>query len=133
MKRRHSSVEPGTITGIAEATAERVRLSGEILKELPFALARNEKMQQKFRLGVLSMLAKIQATVTAIHGAQLVFARKWEPGVEEKVEEDAKGAEELIARMADKIGLAMVRHIYGESEPQASKGDARRKWSDWEI
>ena len=76
MKRRHSSIEPGTITGIAEATAERVRLGGEILKELPFALARNEKVQHRFRLSVLSMLAKIQATVTAIHGLQLVLARK---------------------------------------------------------
>ena len=41
-----------------------------------------------------------------MHGAQLVFARKWEP-FEQKVEEDARGAEELTNKMADRIGLVM--------------------------
>jgi len=45
------------ITGIPEATAERVRLGGEILKALAHAVAANEEAQRRFR-AVLIMLGR---------------------------------------------------------------------------
>ena len=73
MKRHRLKADrsPGTITGIAEATAERVRLGGDVLNAMAHAIAANEEAQRKFRGAVLALLAKIQVTLTEVQGAQL--------------------------------------------------------------
>ena len=55
MKRHRSNAgqESGTITGIEEVTAERVRLGGDVLNVMAFAVAGNEETQQKFRTALL--------------------------------------------------------------------------------
>jgi hypothetical protein len=117
---------------LAGAVAERSRLNKELLIALANAVGRNERVQQKFRYTVVSRLARIEATVGAIHGFQLAL-RKWEPAFEEKVERDAKASEEFIARHEMEHGLRMIRYIYGPDEAPTAPGGRRRKWSGWEI
>jgi hypothetical protein len=134
MKRHRLKADrsPGTITGIAEATAERVRLGGELLQALANAVAANEKTQQKFRFVVLSRLATIETVVKMIHGGQIA-TRPWEPGLEEKIESHAKAAEEYIPRGSEELGQAMVKYIYGEQQEQGPRRGKGRAGSDWEI
>jgi hypothetical protein len=53
--------------------------------------------------------------------------------VKERIDERAAAGEEFISQKSDKLGLKMVRYIYGESEGQGARRDRRRKWSDWVI
>ena len=62
---------------MAEATAERVRLGGDILIALAHAVAANEKTQRRFRTAVLIRLSKIETMLTEVQGAQLV--QLWPP------------------------------------------------------
>jgi hypothetical protein len=70
-------------------------------------------VQRKFRYAVVSRLARIEATVGAIHGLQIVLSlRQGDPAFRDKVEEDAKAAEEFIARNEKEHGLRMIRYIH---------------------
>jgi hypothetical protein len=137
MKRHRLEADrsPGTITGIAEATAERVRLGGEVLNAMAHAIAASEEVQRKFRGAVLALLSKIQVTLTEVQGAQL--ADLWAPGrmTDEKRAEYLRDVEERISTKSNEVGIGMVKYIYGFGEhpsPAARRGK-RRDWSDWEI
>lgn len=82
---RRNRADAGTITGITEATAERVRLGGDILIALAHAVAANEETQRTFRTAVLAQLSRIQSWVEMIHGAQIVETHISEPGADEKI------------------------------------------------
>jgi hypothetical protein len=56
---RRNRADTGTITDIAEATAERVRLGGEVLNALAHTVAANEEAQRRFRTAVLIRLSRI--------------------------------------------------------------------------
>ena len=102
MKRHRSNTgqESGTITGISEVTAERVRLGGDVLNALAFAVAANEETQQKFRTAVLVSLSRIEAFVSAIHGLQIVQGR-WRDQIDTaKVEEEAEASGKFISKKA---------------------------------
>jgi len=131
MKRSRS--DSGTITGITEATAERVKLGGELLQALAHEVAENEKAQRRFRCVVLNTLSKIQTAVNMIHGAQIVEAHGFKPGHEERVREHAKATEEYISQNGHNLGLKMVKYIYNEHQAPPARHDRRRKWSDWVI
>jgi hypothetical protein len=63
----------------------------------------------------------------------LVESQPWGPGHEEKKSERAKASEEFISQKSDKLGLAMVRYVYGEGEELGARRGRRRRSSDWEI
>ncbi|HEV2392214.1 MAG TPA: hypothetical protein VG146_07600 [Verrucomicrobiae bacterium] len=131
MKERHSTKERGTITGIAETTAERVRSICEDLKAQ--AVAKNEQTQRKFRYAVLVRLSRIETIVHMIHGAQIVEAQGLRPGYEERAREAVGNAERYVSQHTHDLYMNMVSFIYGkEAEPVASR-DRRQKWSGWEI
>lgn len=137
MKRNRLKVgrSSGTITGITEATAERVRLGGEILKAMAHAIAANEDAQRRFRGAVLAMLSKIHITLTEVQGAQL--ADFWAPGrvTDEKRAEYLREVEDRISTKSSEVGLKMIKYIYGfEEQPSpAARRGRRQDWSDWEI
>src|SRR5437867_4515705 len=110
---RRSRAETGTITGIAEATAERVGLSGEILKAMAEAMAANEKLQRRFRNAVLIRLTRIETVVQMVHGAQINEAsRPGHPGSDEKAAQLTKMAEQFAEQHSDELGLSMIKYIY---------------------
>ena len=115
-RRSKNTGSPETITGIAEATAERVRLGGELLQVLAKAVADNEKAQRRFRTAVLIRLSKIETMVQMIHGGQIAELHRSKPGSEEKIDEHTKAAEEFISKHSDELGLKMVKYIYGGAE-----------------
>ena len=121
---------------MAEATAERVCLGGDILIALAHAVAANEETQRRFRAAVSIRLSKIETMLTEVQGAQLV--QLWPP---RKVSDEQRGkylqeVEQRISKASDELGLKMVKYIYGEpeqpEEPGARHG-RRRNWYSWEI
>jgi hypothetical protein len=122
----------GDITGIAEATAERVRLGGELLQALAHAVARNEKTQQRFRTAVLMRLSRIEAIATLTYVAEVGAPLRNYPYYEEKLTEDAIKAEEFISQNSEKVFLQMMKYIYEEPETPHTPGKRRRKPQDEE-
>ncbi len=118
---------------MAEATAERVRLGGDILIALAHAVAANEKTQRRFRYTVINKLSRIEALLGLVHVSQLARDQRPEPYYEEKLREDAKAAEEYVSQKSCEAGLAMVKYMYAESEEPRAPRAGRRKWSGWEI
>jgi hypothetical protein len=125
--KKHDS---GTITGIAEATAERVRLGGELLQALAHAVARNEKTQQRFRTAVLMKLSRIEAMAQLTYVAQVGEPLRNRPYYEEKLKEEAIHAEEFISQNSEKVCLQMMKYIYEEPEAPSVRGKRgrKRKW-----
>src|SRR5436190_4863353 len=126
---RRNRADTGTITGIAEATAERVRLGGELLQSLAIAVATSEKAQQRFRAMVLSRLARIEAMLADVQGCQLV--EYWRPG---KVTEEQRAiylreVEERVSKSSHEMGIKMVRYVYGGETAVDPQPKAQRKRS----
>ena len=128
MKRNRT--ETGTITGIAEATAERVRLSGEILQALARAVAANQKAQRKFRTTVLIMLSRIEAIANMTYVAQMRAPYHNQPYFHDKLMEEAKHAEQFVSQQTDKTVPQIIKYIYDDAEKLLPKSKTRRKWSD---
>lgn len=122
----------GLVMDIAKTTAERVRLTGDLLKELTSGLVENDKVQRRFRYAVLRCLTKIELTVKMIHGSQIVQAQGTKPGYEERIAEDVKATDEFISQKTEEMSLKMVKYIYGGDESGARTGKQRTQ-PDWEI
>jgi len=118
---------------MAEATAERVRLGGDILIGLAHAIARNEQTQQRFRFAVVNKLARIEARLGMVHVSQLAREQQPVQYVETKLLEDSQAAEEHVSRTSYEAGLAMLKYIEGAEEEADVPTRARRNWSGWEI
>jgi hypothetical protein len=119
---------------MAAATAERVKL--DLLIGLANALAANEEVQRRFRIVVLQRLSRIETAVESVHGLQIVQGQDWQPGFEEKARKLARDTEEFISKRSHKLGIEMIKYIYGGSEPTARSRPVRGRrlrWSDWEI
>ena len=116
---------------LAEVITERTRMNLELLQQLALAVAANEKAQRRFRNAVLIRVSTIEVMVQIIHGAQIAEAHNCLDS--EKMRKHAEDADEFISQKSNKLGLAMVKYIYGESGEPGLRRDRRRKWSDWEI
>jgi hypothetical protein len=114
--RRSSDPITNMAATVAEVTAERIRMNKELLQELAFAVAANERAQRRFRTAVLIRLSRIETIAQMVHGAQIVETHHSKPGFEEKVSEHAKDAEEFISQHSDELGLKMVKYVYDEPE-----------------
>ena len=71
--------------------------------------------------------------LTEVQGAQL--AEYWAPGraSDEQRAGYLREVEERISKASNKLGLKMVKYIYGQSEEPDGRRGRRRKWADWEI
>ncbi len=112
---------------------ELSKMNFNILTQLVPWLDANEKGQRKFRTAVLIRLAKIETMLTEVQGCQL--AQCWPPGrvTEEQRKNYLQELEERVSNASERLGLKMVRYIYGESGEANIPHDRRRKWSNWEI
>ena len=126
---RRNRADTGTITGIAEATAERVRLGGEILKAMAHAVATNERTQRRFRYAVIDKLARLEALLGLVHVSQLARDQRVEYSAD-KLMEDSRAAEEYVSRQSYEAGLTAVKYIYGFGEEAGAKPRKGRKWAD---
>jgi len=66
-----------------------------------------------------------------ICGAQI--AEAYDPVNSEAMLKHAQTTEETISRKSEKLGLAMVKFIHGESREIGPRRGRKRQWSDWEI
>jgi len=76
----------------------------------------------------------VEAAVSLILVGQQAQTQSKQPWfIPEKLEEDAKKAEEFIARQSEQAGMKMIRYIYGNEQSPEPRHDRRRKWWGWEI
>jgi len=116
---------------VAKSTGRRMQVTMELLQQLAVTIAANEKAQRRFRTAIVLQVAKIDTTVKMIYGAQIAEAHG---GVaSDAMTKYAVDAEKRISDESHKLGLSMVKFIYGEIvEPAPTRG-RKRKWSGWEI
>lgn len=111
---------------MAEATAERVRLSGDILIPLANVFATNEKAQRRFRYAVIHKLTRIEALLGLVHVSQLARDQHPPQYYEHKLRKDAEASEEYVSRQSYEAGLAVVRYIYGTEGDSGAPRRGRR-------
>ena len=70
-------------------------------------------------------------TVQMICGAQI--AEAYDCVDSEALTKNAKATEEYISRESEKMGLAMVKFIHGQSREIAPRRGRKPQWSDWVI
>jgi hypothetical protein len=127
MSKHRSTQLSEPITGIAEATAERMRLGLEILQALAHAVATIEETQQRFRTAVFIRLSRIETMVQMIQAGQIVGAHLSEPGSDKKIRNHAENAQEYVSRHSHELGLKMVKYVCGGLEALDPQPKARRK------
>ena len=131
MKRNRSNTEQPTdlISKMTKDLAERLRAHEQLLTALANAVAANEKVQRRFRDVILIKLARIEATVQMIHGAQIVEAHGKNPGYADKMRETARQSEAFIAQSSHESGIKAIEHIYDERTDAEVGRTKRRKRS----
>jgi hypothetical protein len=105
----------------------------ELLQQLALAVAANEMTQQRFRMTVLSSLAKLETMVTMLHGARLADAFRAVDIPADETNKHAKHLEDFMSRESDKQWLRMVGCIQGKSEAPTTEPNSGREWPGWEI
>ena len=115
------------IDGLTEANFK-------LLTRLIEWLAENEKRQGKYRFAVIHRLARIEAAISLILVGQQAQTQSKPPFYyADKLEEDARTAEEFISNQSEQVGSKIIRYIYGEDPAPETRHDRRRKWWGWEI
>jgi hypothetical protein len=132
MRRNCKSIttSPEIIKNIAAHTEANFNL---LTKLMPWMDA-NEKVQRRFRYAVNHKLTRIEAAISLLRvGQQIQMQAKRMAYFEDKLEEDARSAEEFISNQSEAAWPKMIRYIHGESQSPEVRHDRRRKWSGWEI
>src|SRR5262245_30109425 len=133
MKRHHTTRRPNgtTTTSLADTIAERTRMNLELLQQLALTVAENERAQRRFRNAVSISVSRIETMVQVIHGAQIVELHKFLDS--DKLQKHTADADEFISQGSRKMGLTLIKYIYGKRDDPMQRFDRRKKWSDWEI
>ena len=115
------------IDGLTEANFK-------LLTQLIEWLAGHEKQHTKYRVAMINRITRIEAAISLILVGQLGLQQgKAEWYRADKLKADSKWAEDFIAEQGDKMGMKMIRYIYGDEPMPESRHDRRRKWWGWEI
>jgi hypothetical protein len=131
MRRNRKSIttSPEIVTNIAELS----KMNFNLLIKLVHWMDANEKAQRKFRYAVIGSLSKIEATASLLLVDQMAQTQRLKLYDSDKLEEDAKAAEDFISKQLLEKGVAVVKYIYTETTPETAVYDRRRKWTGWEI
>jgi hypothetical protein len=119
------------IDGLTEANFK-------LLTQLIEWLSGHEKQHAKYRLAMINRLARVEAAISLILVGQQAQTQSKPPWYSaDRLEEDARCAEEFIAKQSAEEGMKMIQYIYGKApaRPQAPepRHDRRRRWWGWEI
>ena len=105
-----------------------------LLTKLVPWLDANEKVQRRFRFAMVHRLTRMEAAISLLLVGQQAQTQSKPPFYHaDKLEKDAKAAEEFISNQSDQVGLKMLRYIYGEDQAPEPRRDRRRRWWGWEI
>jgi len=131
MRRKYQTTtnSPDATTNMAALTKANFNL---LTKLIPW-LDANERIQRKFRFAVIHKLTRIEAAVSMLLVGQQVQMQRRHEYYADKLEEDARSAEEFISRQSEVAGLRIIQYIHTESQPPDVRHDRRRKWWGWEI
>ena len=115
------------IDGLTEANFK-------LLTQLIEWLAGHEKQHTKYRLAMINRLTRVEAAISLVLIGQQAQTQSKPPWYQAyKLEQDAKLAEECIARQSEQAGMKMIQYIYGKDQAPEPRHDRRRKWWGWEI
>src|SRR4051812_32373464 len=106
-RRQTQLLSDRTVTGIAEATAERVMLSGELLKSMAQSMATNAEIQRRFMYTVIHKLTRLEAVLAQVHVSHLVQDQRvdYYGYYGHKLTKDALAAEEWISQKSNESGI----------------------------
>ena len=80
-------------------------------------------------LAMINRLTRVEAAISLILVGQQAQTQSKPPWYQaDKLEEDARWAEECIARQSEQAGMKMIRYIYGKDQAPEPRHDRRRKW-----
>jgi hypothetical protein len=129
--RRPSKGSGAMAAEMAKSTGRRMQMTLELLQQLTVTVAGIERAERRFRAAIVCQMAQIDTTVKMICGAQIAEAHG---GVcSDAMTKHAEHAEKRISDESQKLGLSVVKFIYGEiAEPVPTRG-RKCKWSGWEI
>ena len=108
-------------------------MNKDLLIALATAVGTNEKVQRRFRTAVLTRLARIETILGLVHVWQLADSQRPKQYFADKLDEDARAAEEYVSEKSHELGLKMVRYIHTDAPEPEPRFNRRRKWSDWVI
>ena len=91
------------------------------------ALAENERIQEKFRNVVLIKLARIEAIVEMILGAEIVAEHSATPESQKKMREHARDTDKYIRQKSHDRGLKMISFIHDRSVDAGVRRKGRPK------
>jgi hypothetical protein len=105
-----------------------------LLTKLIEWLAENEKRQGKFRIAVIQRLTRVEAAISLLLVEQQAQAHSKPPFYyKDRLEEEARQAEEFIASQSEQVGSQLIRYIHGKDPAPEKRQDRRRRWWGWEI
>lgn len=106
----------------------------KLLTQLIEWLAAHEKQHTKYRLAMINRLTRVEAAISLILVGQQAQTQSKPPWYQpDKLEEDARWAEECIARQSEQVGMKMIQYVYGKDPTPEPRHDRRRRWWGWEI
>jgi hypothetical protein len=115
------------IDGLTEANFK-------LLTQLIEWLAGHEKQHTKYRAAMINRLTRVEAAISLILVGQQAQTQSKPPWFQaDKLEEDARQAEEFIARQSEQVGMKIMQYIYGKDQAPEPRYDRRQKWWGWEI
>ena len=117
------------IDGLTEANFK-------LLTELIPWLDAKKKSERRFRIAVIHELTRIDAAVSLLlvgQNAQSQGILKRYGYDADKLEEEAKWADEYISNQSSAAGLRAIQYIYSEDPVPEPRHDRRRRWWGWEI
>jgi hypothetical protein len=94
------------------------------------------KEERKFRNAVIGKLTRIESALSLVlmgNEAQTQMMLKNHSFDGEKLEADAKAAEEFISNQSEAAGMKIIRYIYSQDPVPEPRHDRRRRWWGWEI
>ncbi len=103
-----------------------------LLTRLTEWLAGHEKQHTKYRMAIINRLTRVEAAISLVLVGQQTQLLSKPPWYQDAgLEEDAKRAEEFVARQSEQAAMRMIRYIYGKEEAPEPRHDRRRRWWGW--
>ena len=94
----------------------------------------HEKQHTKYLMAMINRLTRVEAAISLILVGQQAQTQSKPPWYEaDKLEKNARRAEEFIASQSEQVGMKMIRCIYGKEQASEPRHDLRRRWWGWEI
>src|SRR5262245_24461604 len=107
------TISPEIVRHIDGLTEANFKLLAQLIERL----AGHEKQKRRYRLAMIDSLTRVEAAISLILVGQQAQMQEKPPWYQwDKLEEDARWAEEWIDRQSTQVGMKMIQYIYGKDQ-----------------